>query len=88
MRLTLAKAVGAAGKRRVPRLRKGRRAVALLTAAGASALLLATGTGSTAVFAAASQAPARPHQVIPAPKRVPSPKDITAAAASTCATAA
>lgn len=68
--------------------RWSRRAVLLLAVAGVEALLLTVNTGTTKAFAALSPTPVRPAGTIPAPRWAPNPSSITAAAASTCATAA
>jgi Lysozyme like domain/Ricin-type beta-trefoil lectin domain len=68
--------------------RRARRAVAVPAAAGVVALLLTASAGTAPTFAASSSSPVIAARTIPAPKQAPNPRNITAAVASTCATAA
>src|SRR5437868_6616782 len=87
-------AVGPSGLRSGPirTIRKGgrwaRRAVAVLAAVSAGALLLTASAGAAPTFAASSPTPVIAARTIPAPKQAPNPRNITARVASTCATAA
>jgi hypothetical protein len=68
--------------------RRARRALAVLAAASAVALLLTVSAGTVPTFAGSSPTPVIAARTIPAPKHAPNLRNITAEVGSTCATAA
>ena len=68
--------------------RWARRSVAMLAASGVVALSLTASAGTAPTFAASLSPPVVAARTIPAPQQAPNPRNITAAVASTCATAA